>query len=811
MYHFLTGEGKDRNQLHAYFFATHDDSGVLPPITVEQARQALADFSAPTAAGKLTLPGKLNARLMLGFSSTCPVLAVVDSQVLVRDDVRAVDTKSVMTDGCGLISASLLTDLPFAIRSGVPVCARRAPGSPPDQSCGVYIEASLPNTIQIRLSCKKGLFKGCLIVSSDPSLCPIGCVVLRSSMLKVPGAAHIKKHTPCPLFVNNTFERAELFPASAYRNNPGTVVAGHSSPNPWSANLSVDMVLLLCHLGLPAQFVIDLAQREIADIESITTNRGTALDLVHRILRRGDRKEQSGDQEDGDCEVEQEQEEEVSAPMPYVSTSEEGGEGCLSARYSSCTSSRGDNVLRALHFFFAGHDLHEPQLQKYLHSLQRVALKKLKGLKFRLPNSAFAVGVPDPYGVLEENEVFVYIPLSAEENRMSAVYDNCEVLVTRYPMHHPGDIRKLRAVSHPQLTALVGDSPNPVVMFSIKGRRSQADMMGGGDFDGDLYCVIFHKAVVDAVTAVAPYEASDYPPMPVVSARSLSSSTTATMRDALGHELLHSVLRSSSNSNVGICSLTWMVFADRDPSSAEARKCDHYARLALDAAKTGFDSSKVDLPKVCAKPDHMLDRLANIKDTFVSTSAVGQVRRLIEDKIGSLTADSAVPRADPDICTVVKDGAVVFSMQEEAQHGDSSFLQLYMRWQKHICDYCKDLGSANGSERQDNTRIKAERMQGVKDRFIDLFDRDAAALPQLVPRLQSLDAYTARRVMAALVYNVTYVRDPKNGEYRLSFCWEMCAAELHDNKRRSVALQTLQHEYDLLPRGYLRDMYRINK
>lgn len=49
--------------------------------------------------------------------------------------------------------------------------------------------------------------------------------------------------------------------------------------------------------------------------------------------------------------------------------------------------------------------------------------------------------------------------------------------MSRHPMHDPVDIRKLRAVTLPELDALFEGSSSLVIVFSIQG---QADMMGKG-------------------------------------------------------------------------------------------------------------------------------------------------------------------------------------------------------------------------------------------------------------------------------------------------------------------------------------------
>ena len=55
-----------------------------------------------------------------------------------------------------------------------------------------------------------------------------------------------------------------------------------------------------------------------------------------------------------------------------------------------------------------------------------------------------------------------------------------EVLVTRNPCLHPGDTQKFKAVQHDELSHLVD-----CIVFPSQGRRPSADLMSGGDLDGD--------------------------------------------------------------------------------------------------------------------------------------------------------------------------------------------------------------------------------------------------------------------------------------------------------------------------------------
>lgn len=95
-----------------------------------------------------------------------------------------------------------------------------------------------------------------------------------------------------------------------------------------------------------------------------------------------------------------------------------------------------------------------------------------------IPRSRLLFGVCDAWGVLKEGECAVKVTMDGDGQ--PATIKGCDVLVTRNPCLHPGDLQKFRAVERPELAHLVD-----CIVFSTKGRRPAADMMSGGDLDGD--------------------------------------------------------------------------------------------------------------------------------------------------------------------------------------------------------------------------------------------------------------------------------------------------------------------------------------
>lgn len=108
-----------------------------------------------------------------------------------------------------------------------------------------------------------------------------------------------------------------------------------------------------------------------------------------------------------------------------------------------------------------------------------------------IPDSRLIFGVCDPSsknggpGKLNEGECFLRI---THEDGVERTIINTEVMVSRNPCLHPGDLQKFKAVHVPEFSDLVD-----CIVFSTRGSRPSADLMSGGDLDGDkckaIWCI----------------------------------------------------------------------------------------------------------------------------------------------------------------------------------------------------------------------------------------------------------------------------------------------------------------------------------
>ena len=98
--------------------------------------------------------------------------------------------------------------------------------------------------------------------------------------------------------------------------------------------------------------------------------------------------------------------------------------------------------------------------------------------RIMIPRSRLLFGVCDSKGVLKEGECAVRVTMDGDGQPRQLI--GMEILVTRNPCLHPGDLQKFKAVECLQLAHLVD-----CIVFPIRGRRPSADLMSGGDLDGD--------------------------------------------------------------------------------------------------------------------------------------------------------------------------------------------------------------------------------------------------------------------------------------------------------------------------------------
>ena len=104
--------------------------------------------------------------------------------------------------------------------------------------------------------------------------------------------------------------------------------------------------------------------------------------------------------------------------------------------------------------------------------------KGVEKCRIMIPQSRLLFGVCDSMNVLKEGECAVKVTMDGDGQPMAI--KGMEILVTRNPCLHPGDLQKFSVVEKPELSHLTD-----CIVFPVRGKRPSADMMSGGDLDGD--------------------------------------------------------------------------------------------------------------------------------------------------------------------------------------------------------------------------------------------------------------------------------------------------------------------------------------
>ncbi|RGP62108.1 hypothetical protein FLONG3_10335 [Fusarium longipes] len=113
-------------------------------------------------------------------------------------------------------------------------------------------------------------------------------------------------------------------------------------------------------------------------------------------------------------------------------------------------------------------------------------------MNIKIPRSTYAFMVVDFTGTLEEGEVqLAFSSKFQADGESDTLLDDIDILVARAPAHFVSDVQKVRAVFRPNLKRL-----KDVIVFSSKGKSPLADMLSGGDYDGDKAWICWDPNIV---------------------------------------------------------------------------------------------------------------------------------------------------------------------------------------------------------------------------------------------------------------------------------------------------------------------------
>eukprot|EP00956_Cyclotella_meneghiniana_P001278 scaffold1386_cov77-Cyclotella_meneghiniana.AAC.2 len=240
-------------------------------------------------------------------------------------------------------------------------------------------------------------------------------------------------------------------------------VMGWDRAKPTHAYLSTGFIALLEQRGVPNDFFTKLAQKEIDELLSISKD-------YRRLFDRY-------------------------SARAFL-------------RDSSCIFD--DDIL--LRMLQANVPLNEPMMLHKVNKFIKDELRLFKEKsKFPVSESRYLRMLPDHTGLLKSDEAYIAI---GNESCHYDVGRLGKIIAIRNPSYFPQDIRKLKIVS---TSDLVRRCPTKGKFFSgilagivlsTKGDKSEAEMMSGGDFDGDIAWCCWNEILVESVQECEEYELS---------------------------------------------------------------------------------------------------------------------------------------------------------------------------------------------------------------------------------------------------------------------------------------------------------------
>ncbi|XP_075735245.1 uncharacterized protein LOC119185871 isoform X3 [Rhipicephalus microplus] len=256
----------------------------------------------------------------------------------------------------------------------------------------------------------------------------------------------------------------------------------------------------------------------------------------------------------------------------------------------------------------------EPFFRALVRAVNRKALKELKTRARILVPPAFGrtmFGVLDETGTLEYGQVFVQYSndmLRHKVNDPTTILEG-DVIVTKNPCMHPGDIRKLTAVNVPQLHHV-----RDCIVFPAKGDRPHPDEMAGSDLDGDEYSVLWYADLIFKTNSSPMHYYSDPP---------REQKTLIQVQD-----MIDFFCQYIKGDKIGLIANAHLVWADLLDAGINSRRCRDLARkcsVNLDFAKCGDLRGLQNSEKPPMYPDFM-DKQGT-KNTYCSRKVLGQLYR----------------------------------------------------------------------------------------------------------------------------------------------------------------------------------------
>lgn len=326
-------------------------------------------------------------------------------------------------------------------------------------------------------------------------------------------------------------------------------------------------------------------------------------------------------------------------------------------------------------------------------------------LNITVGKSTYAYMVPDFWGVLKPDEV--YIDFSSFKDDVSgftgARLNGDEILVARSPAHFVSDVQKVKTVVKAEFMGL-----QDIIIFPTKafvGKPSLAEMLSGGDYDGDLAWVCWEPTIVEN------FENAQVPKQPdlvqegyITQDKTKYKDLVKGQQDPVSHYLKKAFSFNMQQSMLGICTSfkESACYTDGSVSSSAAVYMSTLLSSLVDQAKQGytFDDAayqrfkdervKIKPRKPSYKSKHLDTRSNHIID-YLMCVADKAIDKALEDFHNST---SEPPYWDDDLARVYKVAREKAATSDEWKRVldqlDEELLFIKRSWSRHFSRDPKD-------------------------------------------------------------------------------------------------------------------------
>jgi hypothetical protein len=199
-------------------------------------------------------------------------------------------------------------------------------------------------------------------------------------------------------------------------------------------------------------------------------------------------------------------------------------------------------------------------------------LRKLKH-KTRIPveKGYHLHGIMDETGFLEEDQIFCVVI----EDGIPRYIVGKNLIISRAPALHPGDVQLVEGVMPPQNSSLM--QLTNCICFSQKGSRDLPSKLSGGDLDGDRYYIMWDELAQPKRV----FEPADYPRVSPIDIG----------RKVKREDMIEFFLQFYETDQLGRIAVTHRVKADQRDLGTNDPGCLLLAELhstAVDFSKTGI-------------------------------------------------------------------------------------------------------------------------------------------------------------------------------------------------------------------------------